>query len=196
MKNIKKSEKENLILLDSESVEVSENSPKKSKKAGFTMIELIVVITILAILVGMSAASMISVSRRKATRAGKLIDSELTLFASNAYSKDGVWRMEFRLDPNDGCYVLTQQYNTDEALADGKWVDYSRVKLGADVDISFGGDDYDGDNSGGTYYISLSREKGNYITEGYFCDKIFVHSAAKVVTIDLSSQSGGHRVID
>ena len=196
MKKIEKSGKENLILPDSKPVKLSENGIKKSKKGGFTLIELVVVIAVIAILVGISTASMVSVSRRKATRAGKLIDSELTLFASNAFSKDGAWRLEFRLDPNDDCYVLTQQYNTDESLAADQWVDYSEIRLGSDVDISFGGDEYDEDNSGGTFFVSLSREKGNYLTEGFFCEKIFVHSAAKVVTIDLSSQSGGHRVID
>ncbi len=169
---------------------------KKSKKAGFTIVELMVVTAVLSVLVAFSVGALASVTRRKATKVGKLIDSELTTLASNAYSRDGVWRLEFEYNEEDDCYVLTQQYCTD----DENWVDFSSVSLSSDVDISFGGEDYDEEKSGGTHYVAVSREKGCYLTdgafEGYFCDKIFVHSASKVVTIHMSPESGGHRVID
>jgi prepilin-type N-terminal cleavage/methylation domain-containing protein len=169
---------------------------KKSKKAGFTIVELMVVTAVLSVLVAFSVGALASVTRRKATKVGKLIDSELTTLASNAYSRDGVWRLEFEYNEEDDCYVLTQQYCID----DENWVDFSSVSLSSDVDISFGGEDYDEEKSGGTHYVAVSREKGCYLTdgafEGYFCDKIFVHSASKVVAIHMSPESGGHRVID
>lgn len=172
---------------------------KKSKKAGFTLIELIVVVAVLAILVGFSIGSMASVNRRKATRAGKIIDSELTLLASNAYSREGMWRLTFDYIESEDCYQIIQQYNTSNDV-DGDWVDFSQKKLSSNIDLSFGGDEYDPDQEEKEIYISLSREKGCYLVEGefedYFCDKIFVHSANKVVTIHMSPESGGHRVED
>ena len=176
--------------------ETAECASKKSKKAGFTLIELVVVVAVIAVLVSLSAASISSVNRRKATKIGKIIDSELSILASNAYSRDGDWRLEFRYDNNEKCYVLTHQYCTDGI----NWVDFSSTTLSSYVDISFGGDKYDKNNSGGIHYVSVSRENGCYRTEGafsrYFCDKIFVHSASKVVTIHMSPESGGHRVED
>ena len=182
--------------LISESVSKKENKSeqlKKSKKSGFTLIELIVVVAILALMVSFSIGSMVSVARRKATRAGKVIESELTLLASNTYSREGDWRLEFAFNEDEGHYVMTQQFNTG-----GGWVDFSAINLPSSVDISFGGDAYnDNYEYDGPIYISLSREKGHYLTgTGFFCDNIFVHSAAKVVTIHMSSESGGHRVID
>ncbi len=193
-------EKIQLKKLISESVsKKSEKSGelKNNKKAGFTMIELIVVVAVLALLVAFTIGSLASVARRKATRAGKIIDSELTLLASNTYSREGAWRLEFAFDPADGCLVMTQQYNTGNVNDTKDWVDFSEIKLASSIDVSFGGDTYDKKRTGGTHYVSLSREKGHYITgEGFFCDKIFVHSASKVVTIHMSPESGGHRVID
>ncbi len=181
--------------LISESVSKKENKSeqlKKSKKSGFTLIELIVVVAILALMVSFSIGSMVSVARRKATRTGRIIESELTILASNTYSREGDWRLEFEFNEDEGHYVMTQQFNTGDG-----WVDFSAINLPSSVDISFGGDTYDAKNSGETYYISLSREKGHYLTGNpYFCDNIFVHSASKVVTIHMSSESGGHRVID
>ncbi len=170
---------------------------KNGRKAGFTMIELIVVVAVLALLVSFTVGSLASVARRKATRAGKIIDSELSQLASNAYSREGVWRLEFAYDSSEGCYVMTQQYNTGNVDNADDWVDFTEIKLPSSIDVSFGGDEYDEQNSGGTHFVSLSREKGHYITdEGYFCDNIFVHSASKIVTIHMSAESGGHRVID
>ncbi len=195
-KNIKKVF-QNLIDREKKSAESIKSGLNSSKKSGFTLVELIVVVTILSLLVSFSVVSMASVNRRKATRAGKLIDSELTTLASNAYSRDGSWRLEFEFDETEKCYVLTQQVNTVDPDKEIAWEDFSKIKLSKNVDISFGGDEYNESNSGGTHYISVSREKGCYVTdEGYFCDTIYVHSASKVVTIYLSSESGGHRVLD
>lgn len=179
---------------------VSNDEVIKSKKAGFTLVELVVVSAVIAILVAFSAGSMASVNRRKATRVGKIIDSELTTLASNAYSREGYWRLKFAYDEEEECYVVTQQYNVSDGVSDDKWEDFSRTVLASSVDMSFGGDKYDKANSGDTYYVAVSREKGCYLTdglfEGYFCDNIYVHSAAKVVTIHMSLESGGHRVVD
>lgn len=192
-------ENENLISESADSESADTDAVKKSKKAGFTLIELIVVIAIMSILVGLSAGSMVSVKRRKATSAGRVLDSELSVLASNAYSRAGAWRLEIFFDEDDGCYVLRQQNSMDGNV----WNDYSSVRLPQNIDISFGGDEYNEDNSMREnddleVFISVSREKGHYLTEedGYFCDKIYVHSASKTVTVEMFSESGGHRVID
>ena len=172
---------------------------KKNKKAGFTLIELIVVVAVLAVLVGLSIGSMASVNRRKATRAGRIIDTELTLLASNVYSREGMWRLKFEHVEDENCYKMVHQYNLSGDV-DGAWIDFAEKKLEAKIDLSFGGDSYDADQEEKDVFITLSREKGCYLVDGdfngYFCDKIFVHSAAKVVTIHMSSESGGHRVED
>lgn len=168
---------------------------KKSKKAGFTLIELIVVVAVMAVLVGFSVASFASVNRRKATKIGKIIDSELSVLASHAYSRDGEWRLAFTYDESEECVVLTHEFKNSD-----NWVAFESLSLASDVDISFGGSDYDPDKSlkddDDAYYVSVSREKGHYRTgNGYFCDKIFVHSSSKIVTIEMSPESGGHRVV-
>ncbi len=196
MKYIHKCFFENLI---KKSAHDKADDLKKSKKAGFTLVELLIVVAVLALLVGFSVGAMSSVNRRKATRAGKIIESELTLLTSNAYSREGAWRLELSFDDKDECYVLTQQYNISDPNDEEYWVDFSEKKLSPMVSLSFGGDEYDEEKSKGTHYISVSREKGKYLTQkdgNYFCDKIFVHSASKVVTVHLSSESGGHRVVD
>ncbi len=195
--------KQNVILSESAENLQEETSVKKSKKAGFTLIELIVVVAVLALLVGLTAGSLVSVNRRKATSVGKIINSELDVLASHAYSRDGAWRLEFRYDEDEECYVLTHQFNTGNVENAADWVSFEEVKLPSAIGVSFGGDEYKeatDEEKEKIYYVAISREKGHYLTEGkfegYFCDKIFVHSAAKVVTIELSAESGGHRVID
>jgi prepilin-type N-terminal cleavage/methylation domain-containing protein len=192
----------NLIKPFQKSAESTENEKwlKKSGKKGFTLVELMIVVVVLAILVSFSVVSMVSVNRRKATKVGKLIDSELTLLASTAYSRDGMWRLEISYDENEDQYILTQQYNTEDVYDEEKWFDFSKVIISDNVEISLGGDSFNKNNTEETCYIAVSKENGCYLTEGafetYFCDKIFVHSASKVVTIDMSEKSGGHRVID
>jgi prepilin-type N-terminal cleavage/methylation domain-containing protein len=214
MKIMKKLENQNLIKSSLKSADNEINgieALKKSKKAGFSLIELVVVVAIIAVLVGFTAGSLASVNRRKATKIGKLIDSELTVLASHAYSRDGIWRLQFTYDEAEDVTILTHQYNTSSLNDDDfdtKWVDFESVYLPYSIDISFGGDEYSEDNSlknnddlrNAGVFVSVSREKGHYLTDGkfdgYFCDNIHVHSAAKVVTIEMFSESGGHRVID
>ena len=101
MKIMKKLENQNLIKSSLKSADNEINgieALKKSKKAGFSLIELVVVVAIIAVLVGFTAGSLASVNRRKATKIGKLIDSELTVLASHAYSRDGIWRLQFTYD--------------------------------------------------------------------------------------------------
>ncbi len=216
MKNIKKIQFNNLISKSADDL----NDLKKSRKSGFTLIELIVVVAVIALLVAFSAGTFVSVTRRKATRVGKLIDSELTLLASNAYSREGQWRLVFEYDPEEKVYVMIQQFNTaekpkddveDDDLTDvqdnnmndkwnDQWNDFSRTPLSPSVELSFGDDDFDEADNKDTYYISLSREKGCYLSEGIFEGEfngnIYVRSANKVVTIHMSKESGGHRVVD
>ncbi|MBE6648165.1 MAG: prepilin-type N-terminal cleavage/methylation domain-containing protein [Ruminococcaceae bacterium] len=221
MKNIKKIQFNNLITKSSDEL----NALKKSRKSGFTLIELIVVVAVIALLVAFSTATFVSVTRRKATRVGKLIDSELTLLASNTYSREGQWRLVFEYDPKEKVYVMIQQFNIaekpkddveDDDLTDGQdnkmndewndqWNDFSRTPLSPSVELSFGDDDFDESDNKDTYYISLSREKGCYLSEGVFAEdsfegefngNIYVRSANKVVTIHMSKESGGHRVVD
>lgn len=216
MKNIKKIQFNNLISNYNDDIK----NLKKSRKSGFTLIELIVVVAVIAVLVAFSAGTFVSVTRRKATRVGKLIDSELTLLASNAYSRDGYWRLVFEYDPKEEGYVMIQQFNTaekpkdevqDDELTDGQdnklydkwneqWNDFSRTPLSSSVDLSFGDDVFDESKDRNTYYIAFSRENGYYLTEGefngYFCGNIYVRSAAKIVSVNMSRESGGHRVVD
>ncbi len=192
----------NLIKPFQKSAENTENEKwlRKSGKKGFTLVELMVVIAVLAMLISFSVVSMASVNRRKATKVGKLIDSELTLLASNAYSRDGMWRLEISYDEDEEQYVLTQQYNTENVYDEEKWYDFSKVIISDSVEISLGGTSFNKNKTEETCYIAVSKENGCYLTEGafedYFCDKIFVHSLSKVVTIDMSKESGGHRVVD
>ncbi len=196
----------NLIKPFQKSAESTEKEKwlKKSGKKGFTLVELMVVVAVLAMLISFSVVSMASVNRRKATKVGRLIDSELTLLASNAYSRDGMWRLEISYDKTEDQYILTQQYNTadvnTEEKWEEKWFDFSKVIISDNVEISLGGNSFNKNKTEETCYIAVSKENGYYLTEGafenYFCDKIFVHSASKVVTVDMSKESGGHRVID
>ena len=194
MKNNKKIQFNNLI-----SQSDGSNGLKKSKKSGYTLIELIVVVAIIAVLVVFSTSTFVSVTRRKATRVGKIIDSELTMLASNAFSRDGYWRLVFEYDPKEEGYVMVQQFNTSDD-PNGTWHDFSRTPLSPTVDLSFGNDEFDDSEDPDNYYISVSREKGCYLTEdefdGYFCGNIYVRSAEKIVSINMSKESGGHRVVD
>ncbi len=194
MENIKQNE---IISESVENTDQEQATEKKSKKAGFTLIELIVVVAVIAVLVGSSVGSLVSVQRRKATKVGKLIDSELSILASHAYSRDGDWRLAFTRDADKDCLVVTHEYKAD---SESPWLPFESISFDSNVEISFGGDEYDSDNKlddGAVKYVAVSREKGHYRTDsGYFCDKIFVHSASKVVTIEMSPESGGHRIVD
>ena len=196
MKNIEKIHSENLISQPANNPE----DLKRSRKAGFTLVELIVVVAILSILVAFSAGTLVSVTRRKATRVVKVIDSELTLLASNAYSREGCWRLMFEYDSKEEGFFMIQQFNTSENLDTDAWVDFSKTALSSSVDLSFGDDVFEKEDEEKSYCVSLSREKGCYLTEGafdgYFCGNIYVRSADKIVCLNMSKESGGHRVVD
>ncbi len=83
---------------------------KSKKNAGFSLVEVVVVIAIMGILVGMSALGISMMFSRDAEKCATEIEAGLDKLRSYTMAKKGSWYMEIAKPDND--YILTIYRNT------------------------------------------------------------------------------------
>lgn len=82
-------------------------------KAGYTLVELIIVITIIAVFTGMSAVGLSIVKNRKVTKYAKMVNEMVSDFYKNATTKEGEWQMTIERLPDNKTFVFTQFHKED-----------------------------------------------------------------------------------
>jgi len=91
------------------------STKKKLNKAGYTLVELIVVVAIIAIFTGMSAIGLSVVRNRHVTKYAKMVNELISDFYKNATTKESNWKLEIQLvDDSKNIYRFAQYYETEE----------------------------------------------------------------------------------
>lgn len=110
---------------------------KGKKNAGFSLVEVVVVIAIMGILVGISAVGISLMFSRDAEKCATEIESGLDKLRSYTMAKKGSWYMEIAKTGND--YILTIYRNTGSGDTA-----YEQMNLGSRVTLRSGGTEISG----------------------------------------------------
>lgn len=102
---------------------------KKNKNAGFSLVEIIVVLAIMAVLVGMSATGISLLFSRDAEKCALEIESGLEKLRTYTMSKKGNWHMEIKKESSD--YIMTIYRDEGSGAAP-----YEQVNLGSKVNLN------------------------------------------------------------
>ena len=87
---------------------------KKINKAGYTLIELMVVVAIIAIFTGLSAVGLSIIQNRNVTKYSKMVNELISNFYNNATTKEGEWKIEMKKLNDNETYQFAQYYKTEE----------------------------------------------------------------------------------
>ena len=102
---------------------------KKLNKAGYTLVELIIVIAIMAVFIAMSSIAFVAVKNRSPEKYSKMVNEMISDFYKNATTKEGEWKMVIGKE-NDKTYTFAQYYKINDT--DG-WQQYSTVSIDGNV---------------------------------------------------------------
>jgi prepilin-type N-terminal cleavage/methylation domain-containing protein len=170
----------------------------KNKNAGFSLIELIVVVAILAVLSTGVVITVLSSSSYGAQQVAKEIDSALTEARVQALSKSDAW-IEIEYDDSLKKYVIKTSYASDLVLSGSSRITISYTKSenvgDAEVTTKVTSTDKLGlkyDRSTGAFkYIVTDVETG--ATDGSnYCRSIKISGGSKTYEIKLSQKTGRH----
>lgn len=84
---------------------------KKRRNAGYSLVEVIVVIAILGIMTGVVTISMSVLNSKDSEECATMIDSQLSMLRTYSMSKSDDWRMEIEQDSSTGMNQLTVYRN-------------------------------------------------------------------------------------
>ena len=75
---------------------MKKNKMKKFNKAGYTLVELMVVVAIIAIFTGLSAVGLNVIKNRNINKYARMVNEVVSDFYKNATTKEGEWKMEVK----------------------------------------------------------------------------------------------------
>lgn len=166
---------------------------------GFSLIELVVVIAIVAVLAGGSVLGIGSLAGWRVTNCASDIDSAMKNTRVNAMSKSSAY-MQIRCD-SDGKYFLMESGKQEDSIAKGNVSIRYETDKGDVVDITDGSSlilSYNRSSgafmpiitnvAGDGTYTFLTDSGGAYV----YCRKIIVTNGRKTKTITLVKDTGKH----
>jgi prepilin-type N-terminal cleavage/methylation domain-containing protein len=161
------------------------------KDAGFSLIELVVVVAILAVMTTGVMVSVYTSASYNAKQVAQEIDSALTECRVQALSKTDAW-MQIAYDDSLKKYVIKTSYATDQVLSGSNRVTISYTKPnddGSDVETV----ELTGSN---TLTLKYNRSSGAFlpiVEDGAkYCSSILISSGSKTCEITLSQLTGRH----
>ena len=166
---------------------------KQKRNKGFSLIELIVVIAILAIIAAGSATLFLSTSTYRAKQAVEEIRATMSETRMQALSKTNAW-MELK-QRADGTYVITTSYSGDAVLGSSYTITYTKDGDATAVPISTTNSlilTYDR-SSGGFSDIKTRNADDSLSGTGAYCDSITVSKGPKNFVIRLYKDTGKHK---
>lgn len=101
----------------------------ENKNAGFSLVELIVVIAIMSIMLGMTGIGISLMFSRDAEKCAVEIEGGLDKVRAYSMSKPGIWYLEVKQDPTDENVYMT--IYRDEGNAGATYKVYEKVNLGS-----------------------------------------------------------------
>lgn len=169
---------------------------KKHKNSGFSVIELLAVVVIMAILATGTITIVLSVSSYRAKQAAEEISATMSETRVQALSKTSAW-MEIRQE-TDGTYMIGTSYAGDTRLANSYTISYTKEGDATEVPIQTSNPlvlTYDR-STGGFADIKIKDPGGNLSGTGTYCDSITVRKGSKAFVIRLYKESGKHKFED
>jgi prepilin-type N-terminal cleavage/methylation domain-containing protein len=173
------------------------------KDAGFSLIELVVVIAIMAILGSGVFISVFSSSAYRARQAAREIDSVLTETRVQALSKEGAWMEIDCVDTAKKKYVIKTSYSEDITVGGGITITYevagssgTKSITGNDITANALALSYNRSTGGFTPMLIATAEDGTYTSGSDYCSKITITGGSRTYVINLSRNTGRHTLVD
>ncbi len=139
--------------------------------------ELIVVLAIIMIFTGASAASLSGFDHKQVTKAASLFDEQLGILRTYATTRAGTWELE--LTEEDGQYVTRLR-------VDG--MDISRTEIGSTSKVALK------QPLPGSRFC-VNREDGAFLeNETYFCGDVIFQGGGGEKTVKMIKETGAHYV--
>lgn len=102
---------------------------KKNRNAGFSLVEVIVVIAIMGVLIGMASTGISLLFSRDAEKCAMEIESGLDKLRTYTMSKKGSWYMKIEQDGANYLMTIYRDEGTGEAV-------YEQINLGSKVTLA------------------------------------------------------------